>query len=220
MFRVYFDLQERNLRETGENFITRIQVEVFWVDAMWCCGRIPTFQRSMLRTSSGRDLLDCDAVYSCVRIQTFQRSMLPTSSGWSGQCGRTRRQHGPLKRWYPTTTLHGVTTQKTSTRFFIAVMKTSTLACIVTGFVIICYLHKIWIGFESSLGRWYTSAIFCFAFRHACRDLVIPIRISTVFVVSELTVNWNSWSEGVIYDKWRTENNKKDMWSVAVIRNE
>jgi hypothetical protein len=22
------------------------------------------------------------------------------------------RQHGPLKRWYPTTTLHGVTTQK------------------------------------------------------------------------------------------------------------
>jgi hypothetical protein len=25
------------------------------------------------------------------------------------------RQHGPLKCWYPTTTLHGVTTQKTST---------------------------------------------------------------------------------------------------------
>jgi hypothetical protein len=24
--------------------------------------------------------------------------------------------HGPLKCWYPTTTLHGVTTQKTSTR--------------------------------------------------------------------------------------------------------
>jgi len=24
-------------------------------------------------------------------------------------------QHGPLKRWYPTTTVHGVTTQKTST---------------------------------------------------------------------------------------------------------
>jgi hypothetical protein len=24
-----------------------------------------------------------------------------------------RRQHGPLKRWYPTTTLHGVTSQKT-----------------------------------------------------------------------------------------------------------
>jgi hypothetical protein len=26
-----------------------------------------------------------------------------------------RRQHGPPKRWHPTTTLHGVTTQKTST---------------------------------------------------------------------------------------------------------
>jgi hypothetical protein len=25
---------------------------------------------------------------------------------------RRRMQHGPLKRWYPTTTLHGVTTQK------------------------------------------------------------------------------------------------------------
>jgi hypothetical protein len=27
------------------------------------------------------------------------------------------RQHGPLKRWYPTTTLHGVTTPKTSWRW-------------------------------------------------------------------------------------------------------
>jgi len=25
------------------------------------------------------------------------------------------RQHGPLKHWYPTTTLYGVTTPKTST---------------------------------------------------------------------------------------------------------
>jgi len=25
------------------------------------------------------------------------------------------RQHGPLKRWYPTTTLHGMTSQKIST---------------------------------------------------------------------------------------------------------
>jgi hypothetical protein len=31
------------------------------------------------------------------------------------QCeGGGWRQHGPLKRWYPTTTLHDVTTQKTS----------------------------------------------------------------------------------------------------------
>jgi hypothetical protein len=31
------------------------------------------------------------------------------------RCGRIPRQHGPLKRWYPTTILHGVTTLKTST---------------------------------------------------------------------------------------------------------
>jgi hypothetical protein len=37
-----------------------------------------------------RGLLDCDAV----------------------ECVVGRRQHGPLKRRYPTTTLHGVTTQK------------------------------------------------------------------------------------------------------------
>jgi hypothetical protein len=37
------------------------------------------------------------------------------------------RQHGALKRWYPTTTLHGVTTQKTSTWFFTA-MKVSNLS--------------------------------------------------------------------------------------------
>jgi hypothetical protein len=36
------------------------------------------------------------------------------------------RQHGPLKRWYPTTTLHDVTTQKTST-WNITVVKISTL---------------------------------------------------------------------------------------------
>jgi len=31
------------------------------------------------------------------------------------------RQHGPPKRWYPDTTVHGITTQKTSTWIFIAV---------------------------------------------------------------------------------------------------
>jgi hypothetical protein len=36
------------------------------------------------------------------------------SQGVLGSPGRWM-QHGPLKRWYPTTTLHGVTTQKTST---------------------------------------------------------------------------------------------------------
>jgi len=32
---------------------------------------------------SGRGLLDCDAVYCCGRIPTFRRSMLPPSSGWT-----------------------------------------------------------------------------------------------------------------------------------------
>jgi hypothetical protein len=36
------------------------------------------------------------------------------------------RQYGPPKRWYPTTTLHGVTTQKTSIWIFTSV-KTSNL---------------------------------------------------------------------------------------------
>jgi hypothetical protein len=38
------------------------------------------------------------------------------------------QQHGPPKRWYPTTTLHGVTTQKTANSNFTAV-KTSNFVC-------------------------------------------------------------------------------------------
>jgi hypothetical protein len=38
------------------------------------------------------------------------------------------RQHGPLKHWYPTTTLHSNTTQKTSTWILIG-MKTSYVTC-------------------------------------------------------------------------------------------
>jgi hypothetical protein len=45
---------------------------------------------------SRRGLLGCDAVQRCGRIQTFQRPIVP------------------LKRWYPTTSLYGVTTQKIS----------------------------------------------------------------------------------------------------------
>jgi len=32
---------------------------------------------------SSRGLLDCDAVYLCGRIPTFRRSMLPLFSGWN-----------------------------------------------------------------------------------------------------------------------------------------
>jgi len=58
----------------------------------------------MLPSSSSRSLLGCDTM-ECGRVPTFRKSMLPPSSRWSG----------PLKRWYPTATLHGVTTQKTMT---------------------------------------------------------------------------------------------------------
>jgi len=55
------------------------------------------------------------------------------SSGWRW------RQHGPLKRWYPTTTLHGVTTQKTST-WNMTAMKASALA------------HHIHVSFATASG--------------------------------------------------------------------
>jgi hypothetical protein len=54
----------------------------------------------------------CICVCACVRRVHFQA---PITSHWR------RRQHGPLTRWYPTTTLHGVTTQKTTTWNFIVV---------------------------------------------------------------------------------------------------
>jgi len=37
----------------------------------------------------------------------FQRTMLSSSSGWR------RRQYGPLECWYPITSLHSITFQKT-----------------------------------------------------------------------------------------------------------
>jgi hypothetical protein len=67
---------------------------------------------------SGRDLLGCDTVYCCSRIPTFRRTMLPPSSKTRREITTTTvilrwRQHGPLKRWYPTPTPHGVVTHKT-----------------------------------------------------------------------------------------------------------
>jgi len=46
------------------------------------------------------------------RVPTFQRTLLPPSSGWRW------RHYGPLKLWYLTTALHGITTQKTLTWTF------------------------------------------------------------------------------------------------------
>jgi hypothetical protein len=72
--------------------------------------------------NSGWGILGCDTM--CYdRIPTFQWSMLPPG-GWM--------QHGPLKRWYPTTTLHDVTTQKTSTWIHETVLSCYTFdSCII-----------------------------------------------------------------------------------------
>jgi len=72
---------------------------------------------------SSRGPLGCDAVLCCGRIPKFRRSMLTPSSGWSW------RQHGIPKRWYPTTKLHGVTTQRTSTWMFITVLTRAYFLC-------------------------------------------------------------------------------------------
>jgi len=79
-----------------------------------------------------RCFLGCDTVPWCGNIPVFQMAMLPPSSGlwhhlvmWqdtniSEDYADTMtswrwKQHGPLKWWYPTMSLHSVTTQKTST---------------------------------------------------------------------------------------------------------
>jgi hypothetical protein len=57
----------------------------------------------------------------------FQRALLPP---WRW------RQHGPLKCWYPTTTLHSVTTQKIETLNITAVKASNSLykivGCLIT----------------------------------------------------------------------------------------
>jgi hypothetical protein len=68
----------------------------------------PVFRRSMVPSSS-RDLLGCDAVCK------DGGSMVLRNFGTVQQYWWKWRQRGTLKIWYPTTTLHGVTTQKTST---------------------------------------------------------------------------------------------------------
>jgi hypothetical protein len=54
-----------------------------------------------------RGLLRCDAVQCCGRIQTFQRTMLPSSTWWRKLISPWRwRQQSAPKRWYRTTTQH------------------------------------------------------------------------------------------------------------------
>jgi hypothetical protein len=54
---------------------------------------------------SCRGILGCDAVYFCGRVPTFGKTM---------STGR-QKQNGSPKRCYPTTTIHGVNTQRIST---------------------------------------------------------------------------------------------------------
>jgi len=53
------------------------------------------------------------------------------------------RQHGPPKRWYPTTTPHGVKTQNTSIWIFTA-MKTSKLSERFTVHLNVTFCHLVY----------------------------------------------------------------------------
>jgi len=57
---------------------------------------------------------------SQISFQAFMVVMFQVVVFWVTPCiqnfrGIHWKQHGPLKRWYPTTTLHGITTHKNST---------------------------------------------------------------------------------------------------------
>jgi hypothetical protein len=71
-------------------------------DSVKFCGRSPKFRRSTLPPSSC-----CDAAYCFVGYRCFRDPCFNPPWRW--------RQHGPLKRWYPPTTLHVFTIRKTST---------------------------------------------------------------------------------------------------------
>jgi hypothetical protein len=70
--------------------------------------------------ASDRSFLGCNAVQCCSRIPTLLHSVVGGSMDlwnvgilpqhYTASQPRRWRQHGPMKRWYPTTTLHGVTT--------------------------------------------------------------------------------------------------------------
>jgi hypothetical protein len=63
-----------------------------------------------------------------------------------------RKQHGSPKRWYPTTTLHAATTQKTTTCIFTAVGRAGLAKMHVTGLhsSSVSYCHNIWLDWGNS----------------------------------------------------------------------
>jgi len=62
----------------------------------------------MRTTNSGTQVVFWVVMQCCGRIPMCQRSMLSPCPGWSA-C-----------HWYPATTLHGITAQKTKTSMFIS----------------------------------------------------------------------------------------------------
>jgi hypothetical protein len=74
-------------------------------------------------------------------------SMLPPSSSWRW------RQYELLKRWYPTTTLQGVTTQKTST-WNLTVVKASKLEQCSRAFVSVLNTLNLKQGSLSLINFW------------------------------------------------------------------
>jgi len=80
-------------------------------EAVWCCSRIPVFQRRGLERDGRFSFLlashNRTPLHSMPICMPFYPIQVTSSWRW--------RQHVPLICCYPTTTLHGVTTQKTST---------------------------------------------------------------------------------------------------------
>jgi len=108
----------------------------------------------------------------------------PVTSTWR------RRQNGHPKRWYPTITLRGVTTQKTSTWIFTAV-KTSNFAFVTRGKIIVCVSDRSLYYSPSSYLRRY-------------KFLVAPIHVTrsvhhTLFPLSMRAATLSSW---LLYRSW------------------
>jgi hypothetical protein len=103
-------------------------------DTVYCWGRTPTLESHAASPLHPEDRDSMDLWNVGILLQNYTALYLRRprlkSSPWRW------RQHGPPKRWYPTTTLHGVTTQKISTWIFILKMEA---AC--TSETLVSYHH-------------------------------------------------------------------------------
>jgi len=124
-------LKASTYRNGNQTLLRIFLVEIFWVVTSYGkVVRIPVFQRSMLTPSSGWSgwgmgengvaigpnhsvCASCWLVAPAAPHQSGHVSMLcsviPVTSPWRW------RQHGTMKWWYPTTSVHSITTQKTLT---------------------------------------------------------------------------------------------------------